>query len=53
MRIITKNGQECIGVPINVDYAEDNPSGEDELVIENDTLHGFAESEIESIEIVE
>ena len=40
------------GFTVNVDYAEDNQSGEDEIVIQQgESLIGFKESEIESIEI--
>ena len=42
------------GFTVNVDYAEDNQSGEDEIVIQQgESLIGFKESEIESIEILD
>ncbi len=53
VRVITKNGEECIGTPIAVIYADESGCGEDELDIENGKITGFVESEIESIEILD
>ena len=53
IKLITKEGMEFIGVPIVVNYADETASGEEELTIEGDKLYGFAESEIESIEILD
>ena len=54
IRIVTKDGRVEEGFTVNVDYAEDNLSGEDEITIENrEGLFGFIESEIESIEILD
>ena len=54
IRIVTKDGRDEEGFTVNVDYAEDNLSGEDEITIENrEGLFGFIESEIESIEILD
>lgn len=53
VKVILKNGDEYVGTPIAVIYADDSSSGEDELDIENGKIYGFAESEIESIEILE
>ncbi len=54
VKIILKNGEQHIGTPIVVDYADESNSGEDEIVIENEIhIIGFSESEIESIEILD
>lgn len=53
VRVIAKNGEEYIGAPIAVVYADESASGEDELDIENSKIISFAESEIESIEILD
>ena len=53
IKVITKDKEEYIGVPIVVNYADETVSGEEELTIENDKIMGFMESEIESIEILD
>lgn len=53
VRVTTKNGEEYIGMPIAVIYADESASGEDELDIENSKITGFVESEIGSIEILD
>ena len=54
LRIVTDDGEVYEGFTVNVDYAEDNASGEDELVIEtkDGRFIGFAESKIKSVDIV-
>ena len=55
VRIICTNGEEFVGTPIVVNYADETESGEEELTIENGELYappfvGFPESKIQSIE---
>lgn len=53
VKVITKSGEEYIGVPVAVNYADETVSGEEEITIENEALWGFTESEIDSIEIID
>ena len=56
VRVICTNGEELEGRPINIFYADENESGEDELAVETGNPHrfiGFRESEIARIEVLE
>ena len=54
IRAVCTDGTVFDGRPINVDYADENESGEDEIAIETDSgrIYGLKESEIARIEIV-
>ena len=53
IRVKTKDGNSVTGRPISVLYADESPSGKDELNVENtEGIAGFTEKEIENVEIV-
>lgn len=53
VKVYARDGMCVEGRPISVIYADESPSGEDELDVENrDGITGFAESEIEHVEIL-
>ena len=53
VNVVLKNGDEYVGEPIAVIYADESVSGEDELDIENDRIYGFVESKIDHIDILD
>ena len=55
IKITCTDGDIFEGLPINVDYADETESGEDEICIETDKNNfvGIKESEIKQIDIIE
>jgi len=54
IRAVCTDGVAFEGRPINVDYADENESGEDEIAIETESgrIIGLRESEIAYIEVI-
>ncbi len=55
IKIVCINGKTFEGLPINVDYADESESGEDEICINTDDgrFIGIRKSRIKQIDIVE
>ena len=57
IRVNTLDGKAYEGFPVNVEYADESESGEDEITLESEEWDGplflgIQESDIESIEII-
>jgi hypothetical protein len=53
IKVEKKDGAIVVGTPISVLYADESPSGKDELNIENaEGITGLTEKEIKSVEVL-
>lgn len=53
IKVITNDGDSVYGKPICVNYSDDTGMAEDEIVIENDKIMSFFESDIQSIIVLD